>query len=482
MISAIIRSIGRIGLAAVTLAAAGRVAPASASPVGSAFTYQGSLSEGGVAQSGIYDFRFLLFDAASGGSQAGSALTVNDLQVVSGIFTADLDFGSGAFPGDARWLQVEVRPGASTGAYTVLPRQRLSPTPFAMGLSLPLYEQVNGSTTLFSLLNTGTGNGASFIAGGSGLNFGVSGGTMSGTAQAAGVRGIASASSGLVYGVYGATSSATSQTAGVYGVATATTGTTIGVQGIATASDNGTGIVGTGKATGAYISSTGTGSTGLYSYGVGNAVYARATGPLSTGTYSYGTFRGIYAESQGIGAAVEARRVSGTGHLILAANSSGDQFWVDNAGVTHTKVLEILGGADLSERFDVRDETAIEPGMVVSIDPEHEGRLTVSRAPYDHRVAGVLSGAGGVQPGMIMGQDGSIATGDRPVALTGRVYCRATTANGAITPGDLLTTSSVPGHVMRASDPDRTAGAIVGKAMGTLAKGEGLVLVLVGLQ
>ena len=97
-------------------------------------------------------------------------------------------------------------------------------------------------------------------------------------------------------------------------------------------------------------------------------------------------------------------------------------------------------------------------------------------------MAGILSGAGGVAPGMLMGQKGSVADGAHPVALTGRVYCRATAANGPIRPGDLLTTSSIPGHAMRVDDHARAAGAILGKAMGTLEAGEGLVLVLVGLQ
>src|SRR5262249_31736577 len=143
----------------------------------------------------------------------------------------------------------------------------------------------------------------------------------------------------------------------------------------------------------------------------------------------------------------------------------------------------ILGGSDLSEKFDVGDAgSKIEAGMVVSIDPEHEGRLALAQAPYDHRVAGVISGAGGVKPGMLMGQDGTVASGKQPIALTGRVYCRATAANGPIAPGDLLTTSSLPGHCMRVDDPSRAQGAILGKAMGSLAKGEGLILVLVGLQ
>ena len=83
---------------------------------------------------------------------------------------------------------------------------------------------------------------------------------------------------------------------------------------------------------------------------------------------------------------------------------------------------------------------------------------------------------------MPMGQQGTVTDGAHAVALTGRVYCRATAANGPIAPGDLLTTSDVPGHAMRVDDPTRAQGAIIGKAMGSLEKGEGLVLVMVGLQ
>jgi len=72
-------------------------------------------------------------------------------------------------------------------------------------------------------------------------------------------------------------------------------------------------------------------------------------------------------------------------------------------------VLEILGGADLSEQFDVKgiNETLRpSPGMVVSIDKAKPGNLVISNKAYDKRVAGIVSGAGGVNPGMLMGQEG----------------------------------------------------------------------------
>jgi len=120
--------------------------------------------------------------------------------------------------------------------------------------------------------------------------------------------------------------------------------------------------------------------------------------------------------------------------------------------------------------------------MVVCIDPTQPGELIMSKKAYDRTAAGVVSGAGGVKPGMLMGQKGTAADGKHPVALTGRVYCRVDTSNGPISPGDLLTTSDTPGHAMKVTDHGRAAGAIIGKAMSALDEGKGLVLVLVSLQ
>jgi hypothetical protein len=156
---------------------------------------------------------------------------------------------------------------------------------------------------------------------------------------------------------------------------------------------------------------------------------------------------------------------------------------LDVAGRTRTEVLEITGGSDLSEQFEITGELQkVEPGMVVCIDPASCGNLVVSQKAYDRTVAGIVSGAGGVKPGMLMGQKGTMADGEHPVALTGRAYCRADASNGPITPGDLLTTSDVAGHAMKVTDYNRAQGAIIGKAMSSLNDGRGLVLVLVSLQ
>lgn len=149
-----------------------------------------------------------------------------------------------------------------------------------------------------------------------------------------------------------------------------------------------------------------------------------------------------------------------------------------------TGSVTIAGGADFAENFDVHADAAaaIQPGMVVAIDPAEPGKLKLSRRPYDRRVAGIISGAGDVKPGMTMGAAGTLADGKQPVALSGRVYVWVDAARTPVKPGDLLTTSATPGHAMKASNTQRAQGAIIGKAMTSLQSGKGLVLVLVTLQ
>jgi hypothetical protein len=140
------------------------------------------------------------------------------------------------------------------------------------------------------------------------------------------------------------------------------------------------------------------------------------------------------------------------------------------------------GGSDLAEPFKITaGKQAVPQGAVVVIDEENPGHLKISDQSYDTHVAGVVSGANGINPGIQMMQQG-LLDGGKNVALTGRVYVQADTANGTIKPGDLLTTSSTPGFAMKVTDHARAAGAILGKAMTGLSEGKGMVLVLVTLQ
>ncbi len=123
----------------------------------------------------------------------------------------------------------------------------------------------------------------------------------------------------------------------------------------------------------------------------------------------------------------------------------------------------------------------IEPGMIVVIDSENSGKLKASDKAYDRCVAGIVSGAGGINPGLTLTQE-EVFKGDLQVALAGRVYGFCDASFGPIEPGDLLTTSHTPGYAMRVTDHPKAQGAILGKAMTTLEKGTGLVLILVSFR
>jgi hypothetical protein len=186
----------------------------------------------------------------------------------------------------------------------------------------------------------------------------------------------------------------------------------------------------------------------------------------------------LYGSPLGSNATNEMMSFSGSGYVGIW--TTNPQAQLDVAGMTRTTVLQITGGSDLAEPFEASE--AIKPGMVVAIDPERPGRLRIAGKAYDHTVAGIVSGANGINPGLTMGQQGTAADGSLPLALTGRVYCWADASNGPISPGDLLTSSSTPGHAMKVTDYAKAHGAIIGKAMTGLAQGKGLVLVLVTLQ
>lgn len=106
----------------------------AADPIDTTFTYQGHLNDEGVPATGVYDLRFRLYDSASGRTQIGPTLTLDDVEIIDGAFTAALDFGE-VFDGSARWLEMSVRAGSSSDAYTILsPRQALTAAPYALSL------------------------------------------------------------------------------------------------------------------------------------------------------------------------------------------------------------------------------------------------------------------------------------------------------------------------------------------------------------
>lgn len=215
-----------------------------------------------------------------------------------------------------------------------------------------------------------------------------------------------------------------------------------------------------------------------------NGVWGTSTdglGVSGTSTNNSGV-QAVTSSSNANTAALWARNLGAGPAVFTQAGSEG--YAAVLSGWTRTTVLEITGGSDLSERFDIAPVTDQRPqaGMVVGIDAAREGGPVIAHRAYNRSVAGVISGAGGIDPGMLMGQVGSAADGNLAVALSGRVYCWADATFAAISPADLLTTSETPGHARRVGDHVRAQGAILGKAMSALPTGRGLVLVLVTLQ
>jgi hypothetical protein len=138
-----------------------------------------------------------------------------------------------------------------------------------------------------------------------------------------------------------------------------------------------------------------------------------------------------------------------------------------------------LSGADCAEEFDVADLDEIDSGTVLIIDDE--GKLRPCEQPYDKKVAGVVSGGNGYSPGIIL--DRNPTSNKRlPIALNGKVYCRVDAQYSPIEIGDLLTTSPTTGHAMKADEPSKAFGAVIGKALRPLREGQESIPILVALQ
>jgi hypothetical protein len=230
------------------------------------------------------------------------------------------------------------------------------------------------------------------------------------------------------------------------------------------------------------------GGTGNVGIGIVNPLGKLHAQNGATGA-SLGSENAIIGECNSASCAGVVGVASGAGSVGVQGTAVNGALAGSFSGTVQMNVLSILGGADVAERFEVNETASgithknrIKPGMIVSIDPRHPGSLTISNTAYDRRAAGVISGAGGVNPGMLMGQSGSVADGDQPVALAGRVYCWADSANGVISPGDLLTTSATPGHAMKVTNKHKAEGAIIGKALTGITQGKGLILILVTVR
>jgi hypothetical protein len=499
--------------------------PAAAqTPVGSAITYQGQLEQSGSPVNGSVNLIFTLFDAVVAGNQVGAAQAINGVAVSEGLFTVTLnaaaEFGAGAFNGSARWLEIRVN------GVTLSPRQPLTAAPYAEFALRPW--EINGANISYTAGNVGIGtanpsnrltvsnptDNSAILAIDSGATAAQSSslrlndrGTPfwavnKNASNDFAIREIGPSADRFYIAQGGNVGIGTSSpsnrltvfnSAGGDTVLAVDSGTSAAQNSVLRLHDRGTAIWSLNKLVNNDLAIREVATSA-------DRLYVAQGGNIGIGTSNPGVklqIQGGSDASLGGGGFLVCGSTTGTNlvldnnELMVRNNGAAAPLFINNAGgdvtiapgnTTHVGVLEIMGGADLSEPFDIGGNDS-QPGMLVVIDPDHAGQLKPSTKAYDRRVAGVISGAGGVQPGVMMSQRGTLADGMHAVALTGRVYCLADAANGAIEPGDFLTTSDIPGHAMKATDDGLANGAVIGKAMTSLNAGQrGLVLVLVNLQ
>lgn len=207
--------------------------------------------------------------------------------------------------------------------------------------------------------------------------------------------------------------------------------------------------------------------------GAGNSTVLIATNQMFIG--SNASFGG----NVGVGTSSPGAKLEVSGNLKFTAGSGGSITFQD--GTTQaTAYTGVVCGGDYAESVDVTgSRTSYEPGDVLVLDPNTQGKFLKANDAYSTLVAGIYS----TKPGTVgRRQTTSKSPDEVPMAMMGIVPTKVTAENGPIKTGDLLVASSTPGRAMKGTDRGRMLGAVIGKAMGSLDSGTGVIEVLVTLQ
>ncbi|MBI3949878.1 MAG: hypothetical protein HY314_05430, partial [Acidobacteria bacterium] len=222
-------------------------------------------------------------------------------------------------------------------------------------------------------------------------------------------------------------------------------------------------------------------SSGIAVFGSGGSIGVSGSGS-SSGVEGASSNVGVRGIGTGVGVGVRAQ--SDSSNIIEGYGAASNlRFRVHNNGNVTADGTFTGGGADFAELMDLEEPSrpeaeSYQPGDVLIISPE-TGKLKKGQQPYCPLVAGVYS----TKPGFLGGPGMDEARpGQVPLAVIGIVPCKVTGENGPIAFGDLLVTSSTPGHAMKGTDRSQMLGAIVGKALEPLPSGTGTIKVLVTLQ
>ncbi|MCU1320810.1 MAG: hypothetical protein JWM43_459 [Acidobacteriaceae bacterium] len=183
----------------------------------------------------------------------------------------------------------------------------------------------------------------------------------------------------------------------------------------------------------------------------------------------------------GVGTTQSGAKLEVNGNIKLSTGSGSSIIFAD--GTTQSTAWSgTLCGGDYAESVDVSGKrTLYEPGDLIAIDPSAPGKFLKSAQSYSTLVAGIYSTKPGVVGRRQQG-DPKVSAGEIPMAMIGIVPTKVSAENGPIRSGDLLVTSSTLGHAMKGTDRTLLTGAIVGKALGNLESGTGVIEVLVTLQ